>query len=272
LADRASEGLLPRLARLRIGSRPRAATLVRVAGMLAIVALAEAIFLLAGLLIGAVAALAALAILLGLAALYRSRLDGHVAIALSVIPLMRLLSIALPSVLVPAWIWHAEIGIPVILATLLAARIAGIGAGDLGLRRAPVLDTVVAAAGGLVLGYLAGRISDAIPILPDRSIVTAAVASIAVVVGAAAAEEVLFRGLLLRVADQVVAGSGVVVTTLLSTLLYLATMNARYILFVAAVSLVFGILTRRSGSLGPAFACHATLIWSQLILWPALLR
>jgi len=38
---------------------------------------------------------------------------------------------------------------------------------------------------------------------------------------------------------------------------------------LAALAVVLGILTRRYGSIVPAIACHATLIWSQVILWPA---
>jgi len=272
LADRAGAGPWPRLARLaRIESRARAVTLVRVAGILAVVGLAEATFLLAGLVTGALAALAVLAVLLALAGVHRGLPEGRAAIALSVLPLLRVLSISLPSILVPQWIWHAETGIPVIVATALAARLAGLGASEIGLRRPEALETIVAAGAGLLLGLVAARITDAVTIVSDRSILTAALASLAVIIGAAAAEELLFRGLLLRVAEGIVAGSGIAASALLSTLMYVATLNPRYIVFIAAVSLVLGVITRRSGSLGPALACHATLVWSQLILWPALL-
>jgi len=271
LADRAGAGPWPRLARLGIDARVGAAGLARVAVMVAVVALAEGIFLAGGLIPGAIAELTALGVLLSLAAVYRGRPDGAAAIALSLLPLLRVLSIALPSVLVPTWLWHAEIGIPVIAGTVLAARLCGIAWSELGLRRPPVIETAIAGAAGLLLGLVAARIANTSSLLPDRSILTAVLASAAVVVGAALAEELLFRGLLMRVAEDVVVGSGIVVATALSTLLYVATLNPRYIIFSGAVSLLFAILTRRSKSIGPALACHALLVWSQLILWPAIL-
>ena len=101
MADRAGAGPWPRLARLGIDARVGAAGLARVAVMVVLVAAAEGIFLAAGLIAGAMAELTALAVLLTLAAVYRGRPDGTAAIALSLLPLLRILSIALPSVLVP---------------------------------------------------------------------------------------------------------------------------------------------------------------------------
>lgn len=270
MAERADVGILPRLARPEVGSAATAPTLLRAAGMLALVCLAEILFLLTGLLGGAVAAMATLSVLLILGALQRGRPDGQMAIALCVVPVLRILSIAIPSVLVPRWVWYAEVGIPVIVATGLAARMIGMTATDLGLRRVAVPETPFAVAGGLALGYILVRLIEPVSILSDRSVLTAGLATAAVIVGAAA-EELLFRGLLLRVEERILPGSGVLVTSGLSTLFYVATLNARYVALMGLLSLVFAILTRRSGSIWPALACHAMVAWSQLILWPALL-
>lgn len=245
--------------------------IVLAAGTVLIVVAAEVVFLAAGLLAGAVAALAAVSLLFAFAGLRRGRPDGDLALALSVIPLLRALSIALPSLLVPRWAWYAEIGVPVIVSTLLAARVIGLGPADLGIRRAPPADIALLAGGGLLLGFLAVQITAPASVLADRSLVTAVLATIGIVLGSAVAEELLFRGLLLEVTENVVAGSGVLVTTALSTLVYIATLNVRYVLFMGAVALVLAVVTRRSGSVLPAIACHGTLVWSQLILWPAIL-
>ena len=266
-----AEELWLRWSGVRLGWNTSARGVLIAAGALLVVVAAELIYLVAGLRAGAAAALGAFALLLAVAGLRTGRPEGEVALALSVVPLLRTLSIALPSVLVPPWVWYAEIGLPVIVAVLLVARFVGLRPADIGIRRAPVADALLLAVGGIVLGFLAVEITSPASILPDRSIATAVLASIAVVVGAAVAEELLLRGLLLQVAEGLIVGSGVLVTTAISTLLYLGTLNARYVVFMAAVALVLAVLTRRSGSLMPAFACHATLVWSQLILWPSIL-
>jgi membrane protease YdiL (CAAX protease family) len=266
-----AEELWRRWSGVRLGWNTSARSVLVAVALLLVVVATEAVYLVAGLRVGAAAALGALALFLAVAGLRSGRPEGEAALALAVIPLLRMLSIALPSVLVPEFVWYAEIGLPVVAAVLLVARVVGLRPADIGIRRAPVGDALVLAAGGLVLGLLAVEITGQVSILPDRSIATAVLASIAVVLGAAVAEELLLRGLLLQVAEGLVVGSGVLVTTAISTLLYLGTLNVRYIIFMAAVALVLAVMTRRSGSLMPAFACHATLAWSQLILWPVIL-
>jgi len=238
---------------------------------LAIVVGAEVAFVLGGLQEGAAASSLALVALLTLGALRRGRPGGSAAIALATIPLLRVLSIALPSLLVPVWLWYAEIGLLVILATMLAARMIPFDLRALVLRPVRPADTLLAAGAGLPLGLLAMVIAGTPALGMDRSFATLLLASVAVIVGGALAEELLFRGLVQGVAEGIVPRGGVAVAAGLSTLLYLATLNLRYVVLMAAVAVVLGMLTRRSGSIVPAVACHAALLWSQVILWPALL-
>ena len=236
--------------------------------LLSLVVVSEIAFLVDGLVRGTLASLMVLAVLLTVGPLRRSR---RAAIALSVISLLRTLSIALPSLLIPTWVWYAEIGALVIVATLLAARLIGLNSRALGIRPAPPVDTLLAGGAGFLLGLLGLALIGPLPLGMDRSNATLVLASLAVIIGAAVAEELVFRGLIQNVAESIFPRSGVAVSAGLSTLLYLATLNPRYIILMAALAVVFGSLTRRYGSVVPAIACHATLIWSQLILWPALL-
>jgi hypothetical protein len=242
-----------------------------ITGCLALVIGAEVIFLVLGLVAGTVAGLLAVAALLIVGALAREHLRGRVAVALAVVPLMRVLSIAIPSLLVPGWLWYAEIGLPVLVATVLAAVAAGIPPPALGVRPAPVAVILVATAIGLGLGLLAYLIvrPDAAP--SNWSPITFLAAALAIVIGGALTEELLFRGLILQVADEVTDGHGVLASAAMYTLVYVATGDLRYIVFMAAVAVGLGLLTHRYRSIVPAVACHGLLLWSQLILWPILL-
>lgn len=139
------------------------------------------------------------------------------------------------------------------------------------MRPAPLFDTLLFGGAGLLLGLLAMAVAGPLSLGMDRSIATLLLASLAVIVGAAMAEELLFRGLIRHVAESIFPRSGVAVSAGLSTLLYLATLNPRYIILMAALAVVLGVLTRRYGSIVPAFTFHATLLWSQVILWPFVL-
>jgi len=242
-----------------------------ITGCLALVVAAEVVFLLFGLVAGTIAGLVAVSLLLTVGTLAREHLRGRAAIALAVVPLLRVLSIAIPSLLVPSWLWYALIGVPVLAATVLAAVAAGITPAALGVRPAPVAVILVATTIGLGLGLLAFLLvrPDAAP--SNRSPFTFLGAAIAIVIGGALTEELLFRGLIQQIADEVTLGYGVLASAALCTLMYVATGNIRYILFMAAVSVGLGLLTRRYRSIVPAVACHGLLLWSQLILWPILL-
>jgi membrane protease YdiL (CAAX protease family) len=244
---------------------------VRAAAWLALVVLAEVVFLLAGLVPGLVASILALACLLLVGLLRPGAADGRAAIALSVIPLMRVLGIALPSTVVPTWTWYAEIGVGVLIATLLAARVLHLGAADLGLRRAPAVEIAIAVGIGFVLGLALAVIAESESVLPDRSPVSLLIVTAVIVVGGALSEELLLRGLVQRVAGEIVETGAVAVSTGLTALLYVGSLSVQYVLVMTAFAYVYGSVTRRTGSLMPAIAGHGVLLWSQLVLWPAVL-
>ena len=53
--------------------------------------------------------------------------------------------------------------------------------------------------------------------------------------------------------------------------MYSASLNPRYVVFVALVATFFGIVARRSGSIAAPVAGHAALAWVQFIVLPMIL-
>lgn len=252
----------------------RARTPLDVAAVGACVALvlgAEVVFLVWGVVAGVGAGLVAVSLLLAIGTFTRDHLGGRAAIVLAVLPLMRVLSISIPTLLLPTWMWHAEVGIAVLAATVLAAVAAGVTSRAIGIRAAPPAVVLASALAGVGLGLLAFLIARPDAVSLDRSPITFLGATAAVVVGGALTEELLFRGLIQQVADEVTGGFGILASAALYTLVYLASGNVRYILFMAALGVGLGLVTRRYRSLLPAVTCHGIILWSQLILWPNLL-
>lgn len=245
--------------------------LVRAGAWLALVVLAETVFLVAGLVPGLVASILAVACLLLVGLVRPHAPSGRAAIALAVVPLMRVLAISLPSLVVPAWIWYATIGAGVIVATVLAARALHLGAADLGLRRAPAADIAVGLGIGLVLGLTLTVIAGTESVVPDRSPLSMVIVTVVIVAGGALSEELLLRGLVQRIGGELVGNGAVAVSTGLTALLYVGSLSIQYVLVMTAYAYVYGSVTRRTGSLTPAIACHGALLWSQLVLWPAVL-
>ena len=252
------------------GFEDRAALLVGTltAGLLVV---AEVALLLGGLVPGTVGHAIALLGLMGLGRARWDRPEGRLALALAVIPVMRLASIALPAVIVPEYLWYVLIGIPTFLVIGFAARALALRPADLGLRRTPWRDAATLAAAGAALGLAGFVIGEPDPLPAGISLAEIVVTSVVLVVFGAFLEELLLRGLVQRVAAELVGGRAVIVSAALTGLLYLASLNPRYVVFMVAIAVLFGLVARRTGSIAGPVAGHAVLLWTQLVLWPLVL-
>ena len=252
------------------GFEDRAAVLVGAlaAGLLVV---AELALLLGGLVPGTLGHGIAL---LGLIALGLARWDhpeGRLSVALAVVPVLRLASIALPAVIVPEYLWYVLIGIPSFLAVSLAARALELRPADLGIRRAPLRDAAILAAAGAALGLAGFVIGEPDPLPTGISIAEIVLTSLALVVFGALLEELLLRGLVQRVAAELLGSRAVIASAALTGLLYAATLNLRYVVFMVAIAVLLGLVARRTGSIAAPVAGHAVLLWTQLVLWPLVL-
>lgn len=237
----------------------------------AVLVVAELCLLVGGLVAGAAAWSGALVALLVLAAVRGDRPDGRLAVALAVVPILRLASLALPAIIVPVPFWYVLIAVPAFAAIALAARFLRLRPADLGLRPTSVRDTAVLAAAGVPLGLAAWVIAEADPLPAGTSNVDLVLLSIAVIVFGAFLEELLLRGLVQRVAGELLGDWAVAASVALTGLLYLSSLNLRYVVLMVAVAVLFGIVARRSGSIAATTAGHVVLLWTQAVLWPVVL-
>lgn len=122
--------------------------------------------------------------------------------ALCLVPLLRLVSLALPLDGRAPVVRYALVAFPLLLATLLAIRATGFRGRDLGLRpsrswRWAPLEVVVAAS-GVAVGYAEYRVLAPAPLIGSLAIGPELAVLVAVLMVAGFAEEILFRGLILR--------------------------------------------------------------------------
>ena len=268
-----ARGAAPRprwLPALPTGRGDRVAVIVVALSSLALVA-AECALMVGGLVAGTLAHAVALVALMAISLVRNTTPDGRLALALGVLPMLRILSIALPARIVPEHLWYLEIGAPVLLAVTLAARALQLPPARLGLRPGAARDLLILGIVGAVLGLPAYLIAEPRVLVPDPSPVTFIVVSVIVVVFGAAVEEMLFRGLIQGVAEDLLGAGSVIVSTAATGLLYLASGNPRYVVLAICVAALLGLVTRRTGSIAAPIAGHGALLWTQLILWPAIL-
>jgi membrane protease YdiL (CAAX protease family) len=228
---------------------------------------AEAITLAAGAAAGVFAHSIMLVLLLALSL----RLGGsmqRLTLSVAILPLVRVLSLALPAAIVPTVYWYLEIGLAGIEGILLVMRRLNLSPADVGLRRTSIAEIATVGALGAILGLPAYLIGGRVDLGHGGGLVGLAIASAVVVVFVGFFEELLFRGLIQSAGTVLFSRGGVLLSVGATVLMYSASLNPRYIIFVALVATFFGIVARRSGSIVAPVVGHAALALVQLVVLP----
>jgi uncharacterized protein len=194
----------------------------------------------------------------------------QVLLALALLPLIQLLSLSLPTRLVPTIQWFVMIGIPIYALLILAAYRFRLRPDEIGLRRTRWQPQARIAAIGALLavpGYLILRPP---ALVADPTPVNVMTAAVLVAVFGGLLEEGLFRGVIQSIAERSLARRSIVVSAFATGLLYSASLDLRYLVFAVLVGVLFGTVVRRTGSLVGVGVGHAALLAGQLVLLPAL--
>lgn len=170
-------------------------------------------------------------------------------LALTLAPLMRLLSLSLPLVDFPLVYWYLIVSLPLFAATFAAARVLDLPHRELGLTlRQPMLQVAVAVV-GLFLGAVEYQILRPAPLVPAPTLQEIWVPALILVVSTGFGEELIFRGVMQRVAREVVGRWGAVLyVSALFAVLHIGYKSVLDVLFVFVVALGFGWVRERSGS------------------------
>lgn len=191
-------------------------------------------------------------LLLGLmvaATLARREEDRRLALALILMPIIRLLSLALPLPRLPQMAWYPVIAIPLLIATYMIVRQLGVSRRDLGLHMGVLPLQLALALGGLGIGALEYLILWPAPQSASFSWNVFLLSSLSLVLFTGFSEELIFRALLQRLALPALGRWGLIYVSLLFGVMHIGYLSATDVLFVAAIGLLFAQLGRWSGSI-----------------------
>lgn len=201
------------------------------------------------------------------------RRKANLFIALSLVPLIRIVSLALPLDKFPVWTWYGLIGLPLILASIAAARACGYSRAEVGLRveMRPIwwLATLAVAAFGVVLGFIEYRILEPEPLVALDSVVTVAAASVTILIGTGLTEELIFRGVALRAGiEGFGVPLGLTYCSALFAVLHVGHRSGMDVVFVFLVAILFSLITLRSRSLLGVTLAHGITNICLFIVFP----
>lgn len=244
--------------------------LLELAGWGAILTAAESTAHVGGIVAGETAYGIALLVLLVAAMAIPDDSERQLAIAFAVLATVRLLSLALPALILPIADWFALVGVPSLLAIALAVRATGRGIAGVGLRRPRARDLVAMAGAGIALGIPGYLILRPAPLITAVGPVVLATTLFSLFAFAAALEELLLRGLVQGAATELFGAGGVAVSTASTALLYAGSGDIRYVVFATLVATLFGLEVRRTGTVAGVVVAHTALLAVQLIVLPAM--
>jgi membrane protease YdiL (CAAX protease family) len=145
------------------------------------------------------------------------------------------------------------VAIPLFSASIIIARIQGLGWKDVGLRRLnwdewPV--QILIGISGIILGCIEYLILVPEPLVPTLNIYTLITGFLILLISTGLAEEILFRGIIQSNAQKVFRPSfAILITSLIFTTMHMGWMSILDYLFVFIVAIIYGALFYKTNSI-----------------------
>jgi len=245
-----------------------------IAGYVAALFLAELLLAQDGFLVGGISH-----VLLLVTLLVHHATSGHAAyrailLALTLPSLTRLVSLTVTVVDLHQVLWLAMIGLPTLLATLFVLRVLPAGLGVLLGRPSDVPLQIVVALSGILHGVLLYLIVRPAPLVSMTETGTLVVAVLVLVVFVAALEEIIYRGVIQSIAQEITGSrtAAVVIGSVVYACMFVSADSPLVPLTMLAIGGLFGATVAFTKSLWGVTGAHAFMIIGLLIVWPAVLR
>jgi hypothetical protein len=177
-------------------------------------------------------------------------------LGLSFAPLIRLLSLSLPLARFPLLYWYFIISVPLFVATFVAVRVLGLRGREIGLTLRRPLAQLGIALTGLVFGAVEYQILYPDPLVQRLTWGTVWLPALILLVSTGFAEELIFRGVMQRVAVETLGRFGVLYVAMLFAVLHVGYHSLLDVFFVFIVAMVFGWVRERTGSIVGVSIAH----------------
>lgn len=192
------------------------------------------------------------------------------AMALTVAPLIRLLSLSLPLTSFPQLAWYPIVAVPLLLTTALIVRQMGISRQSIGLQIKNLPLQLALISGGLGLGWTEYAILHPAPVINNYNWLVGTLGVISLVVFTGFNEEIIFRGLLQATAIVVLKRTALIYVALLFAALHIGYLSLFDLIFVFAVGLLFGYIVRWGGSILGVSLAHGLTNVTLFMIMPYL--
>lgn len=216
---------------------------------LSLLVVAETVTSLVSLQLGLILHIALLFVLTIHAAVGTLPSERALALGLTLLPLIRLLSLSLPLSRLPPLLWYPIVSIPLLGAALILIRQLRLSRQALGLQPDDLRVQVMLMGMGLGLGAIEYAILRPAPLVDNLSWNSIALPILILILFTGFAEELIFRGLLQALALQVLGRWALLHVSLLFAALHIGHLSVPDVALVFGVGLLFAYVVRWSGSI-----------------------
>lgn len=193
-------------------------------------------------------------------------------LALCLAPIIRILSLAIPMWNLPPMYWYLVTGAPLLLTAYVVIRLAGYRSEEVGLRRGRLLEQAGVALTGLALGWLEFEILRPQSLLPGGNLGMLVLAGFILLVFTGLVEEVIFRGVMLKAADDYLGKThSMFYSCFIFAMLHIIHYSFLDVVFVFGVAALFTFFVRRTGSLLGVTLAHGITNIMLYLVWPLVL-
>lgn len=191
--------------------------------------------------------------------------------AMTLAPLIRLLSLSLPLAHIQLIYWYVIIGAPLLASTFVAARSAGYTANKVGLNARAWPWQFLVSLTGIGLGYLEYVILRPQPLTTSLAFDQIWFPVLVLFIFTGFLEEIIFRGVMQRAATESLGRLGVLYVSLVFAVLHLGFQSMLDVIFVFLVAMFFGFVVTRTRSILGVTIAHGLTNVGLFIFFPLVL-
>jgi membrane protease YdiL (CAAX protease family) len=213
-----------------------------------------------------------LAVLLIHASLAYKQAVNLVYLALSLAPLIRIMSLSMPLIDVPPIYWYLIISLPLFAAAAYVMRLAGFKPREVGLTVGNLPLQLLVAFLGVPLGLMEYLILKPAPLVPEFTLRYIWLPVLILLVSTGFLEEFIFRGVMYRTAVETLGKwYSIIYFSFIFGVLHITHRSPVDLVFVFAVALLFSMIVGFSRSLLGVSLAHGLTNIGLYIIWPYLL-
>lgn len=191
--------------------------------------------------------------------------------ALTLAPLIRLLSLSLPLARIEIVYWYVIIGVPLLISTYIAARSAGYTASKVGLTARALPWQFLISLTGIGLGYTEYVILRPEPLATSLTLDQIWFPALVLFIFTGFLEEIIFRGVMQRAATESLGRLGVLYVSIVFAVLHLGYQSVLDVVFVFVVAMFFGFVVTRTRSILGVTIAHGLTNIGLFIFFPLVL-